>query len=223
MNTTSFLPRRALARSLGFGLAALTLVVTAGCASMNTVSSDVSSFGQWPTERAVGSYAFERLPSQEARAEDQAALEAAARGAIERAGFKATDAARADVLIQVAARVSRSDRGWDDRMWWPRLSVWGGRGVYWGLHGAYPSTPRIDREVAVLLRERSSGKALYETRAVSSGFNSVDTALLTAMFDAAMKDFPRAAVSPRRVDTQLPTADAMPSAGPTPEQQKIVR
>jgi hypothetical protein len=41
------------------------------------------------------------------------------------------------------------------------------------------------------------------------------------MFDAALKDFPKPAVSPRRVDTQL--QPAMPSAGPTPEQVKIVR
>lgn len=207
------------------GAATATVVVASvGCATVNAISSDVSSFGEWPVGRAMTTYAFERLPSQEARPDDQAMLESAARGAIERAGFKPTEAARADVLVQVAVRASRQDRGWDDRnYYWPRVSVWGGRGVYWGLHTPYPTTPRVDREVAVLLRDRASGKTLYETRAVNSGFSSVDTPLLAAMFEAALKDFPRPAVSPRRVDTVLPSADAMPTAGPTPEQQKIVR
>ncbi len=209
---------------LAVGATAAAALASVGCATVNTISSDVSSFGEWPAGRAMTTYAFERLPSQEARPEDQAVLEGAARGAIERAGFKPADAARADVLVQVAVRASRQDRGgWDDRYYWPRVSVWGGRGVYWGLHTPYPSTPRVDREVAVLLRDRASGKTLYETRAVNSGFSSVDAPLLAAMFDAALKDFPRQAVSPRRVDTTLPSADAMPTAGPSPEQQKIVR
>jgi hypothetical protein len=217
------IPAQRLRRATAAALLGTTVLFGAGCASINTVTSDVSSYGEWPAGRAASTYAFERLPSQDARAEEQTSLEAAARGAIERAGFKpASTAAQADVLVQVAARATRFESGYDDR--WPRVSVWGGRRGYWGgwgLSQSFPITPRVDREVAVLLRDRASGKTLYETRAVNSGYNSVDGALLAAMFDAALKDFPKPAVSPRRVDTQLqPT---MPSAGPTPEQVKIVR
>lgn len=211
-------------RRITIGSLALAAVALAGCATVNTVSSDVSSFGEWPSGRAATTYAFERLPSQEARPQEQAAIEGAARGALERAGFKPAATASADVLVQVAVRASRRDRGWDDpHPYWPRLGFWGGRGLSWGAYSTMPSTPRIDREVAVLLRDRASGKALYETRAVNTGFNSIDTPLLAAMFEAAMKDFPRPAVSPRRVETTVPATDALPTAGPTPEQQKIIR
>lgn len=198
---------------------AVAATLAAGCASINTISSEVSSYGEWPAARSAGTYAFERLPSQEARADQQAVLESAARGAIERAGFKAADPARADVLVQLGARTTQQYRSpWEDPFF-PRWYMGYGRGFYWGLNAHWSTTSsRYDREVAVLLRDRASGKTLYETRAVNSGYASADMTLLTAMFDAAMKDFPKPAVSPRRVDITLPSATA-----PTPEQAQIVR
>ena len=220
--------RPPLAPTTKLAVLALAAVLASGCASINTISSEVSSYGDWPPTRSAGTYAFERLPSQEAQPEEQATLEAAARGAIERAGFKAADAARADVLVQVAARSSRQAYSpWDDP-YWPRWSIGYGRGSYrWGLnaHWAMTSNPRLDREVAVLLRDRASGKTLYETRAVNSGFSGIDMTLLTAMFDAAMKDFPKPAINPRRVDITLPSATAPvpePTA-PTPKQTQVIR
>ncbi len=209
-------------------VSAVCVALVTGCASINTISSEVSSYGEWPANRSSGTYAFERLPSQEARPEEQTTLEAAARGALERAGFKAGDAAKADVLVQVAARSSRQAASpWDDP-YWPRWTIGYGRGSYrWGMGAqwAVTSNPRIDREVAILLRDRASGKTLYETRAVNSGFSGIDMTLLTAMFDAAMKDFPKQAVSPRRVDITLPSATApVPEAtSPTPKQAQIIR
>ena len=51
----------------------LTLLATtallAGCAAMNSLTSDVASYSAWPADRKPGSYAFERLPSQQARPE----------------------------------------------------------------------------------------------------------------------------------------------------------
>ena len=201
-------------------IVAAAAALATGCATVNTISSEVSSFGEWPAARAPGTYAFERLPSQEARADNQTVLENAARGAIESAGFKpATDPARADVLVQLGARTTQQYRGPYEDPFWPRWYLGYGRGFYWGLnaHWSAPSS-RYDREVAVLLRDRASGKTLYETRAVNTGYAGADMTLLTAMFDAAMKDFPKPAVSPRRVDITLPSATA-----PTPEQTKIVR
>ncbi len=57
--------------------------LTAGCASLNSVTSEVSSFGEWPAGRAPGTYAFERLPSQQARQAETELLENAARPALE--------------------------------------------------------------------------------------------------------------------------------------------
>ena len=73
-----------------------------GCAALKSVSSDVSSFGDWPVERKPGTYAFERLPSQQARAEETASLEAAAQGALAKAGFAPAAAGQEpEVLVQL--------------------------------------------------------------------------------------------------------------------------
>ncbi|MBC8055888.1 MAG: DUF4136 domain-containing protein, partial [Rhizobiales bacterium] len=60
-----------------------------GCAAFNNLSNEVSTYGPWPAERKPASFAFERLPSQQAEPERQALLESAARGALEAAGFNA--------------------------------------------------------------------------------------------------------------------------------------
>jgi hypothetical protein len=194
---------------------AVSLAALGGCAALNTVSSDVSSYGTWPAGRAPGSYVFERLPSQVAQADEQAVLEDAARGALEHAGFKpAEDPAKADVTVQVGARISRSDRyPYDDPFWggW-RMGVGGGgygrfggwRGGGFGIGFGIPiDTLRYEREVAVLIRDRAAGTPLYESRAVTDGPTTGSNELLAAMYDAALKDFPTPAMSPRRVNVQM--------------------
>ena len=93
--------------------AALAVVLAgllAGCASLNTVTSEVATYGDWPAGRAAGRYAFERLPSQQAQPQRQAELEAAAARALELAGFSAAgDASQADVIVQLGARITRTD------------------------------------------------------------------------------------------------------------------
>lgn len=184
-------------------LLALTMsaLLLAGCAAMNTVTSEVVTFGDWPTGRAPGSYAFERLPSQQAQAERQARLEAAAAKALALAGFKpAADAAQADVIVQIGARVTRTEVApWDDPLWWR----WGGAywrspawrpirspyyGPYWTMRADWST--RYERSVAVLLRERASGTPVYEAHAQTDGTTAGSDALLGAMFIAALKDFP---------------------------------
>ena len=183
-----------------------------GCAALRSVSSDVSSFGEWPADRKASTYAFERLPSQAARAADAAALEAAAMPALAKAGFTPAAAGAApDVLVQLGARSQRSDDGvWNDPLWWR-----GGFG-YW-RHGPWISPrwalsmrsdfERFDREVALLLRDRVSGKPLFEARAINQGSrDEADATTLGAMFEAALVDFPRLGLNPRRVTVALPAA-----------------
>ena len=180
-----------------------------GCAAMRSISSDVSSYGEWPAGRAPGAYAFERLPSQQARPAESDALEAAARSALEHAGFTPVDAGKApDVLVQVGAREARTDfYPWDDPLWWRGgFGYWrGGPWVSpgWGLGMRY-DFPRYERQVAVLIRDRASGKPLFEARASSEGGSRLDGAVLGAMFQAAMMDFPRLGMNPRRVVVELP-------------------
>lgn len=191
-------------------LAATALAVAlSGCAALNTVTSEVATYGDWPAGRAPGRYAFERLPSQQARPAQQANLEAAAARALEGAGFTAAaDAAQVDVIVQIGARISRTDiYPWDDPLWWR----WGGG--YWHSPAWRPHSravfyanlnagwyTRYERSVALLLRDRASAVPLFEAHAQTDGTTSGDNALITAMFEAAMKDFPATgATNPRQV------------------------
>ncbi|MDP2005157.1 MAG: DUF4136 domain-containing protein [Rubrivivax sp.] len=185
--------------------------VLVGCAGMRSVSSEVSSFGEWPVGRTPGSYAFERLPSQQAQAADSDRLEAAAAGALAKAGFTpAASGTEPDVLVQVGARDSRYlVQPWDDPLWWRggfgywRHGPWGS--PRWGLSMHY-DFPRYETQVGLLLRDRASGKPLYETRAATESNARADNATLGALFEASLMDFPRLGMNPRRVVVELPAA-----------------
>lgn len=196
---------RRAARTAALALAATVLT---GCASLSSITSEVSSYGDWPAARAPGSYAFERLPSQQAAAAESDALEAAAAPALAKAGFRpAAVGEQPEVLVQVGARFQRTDdQLWDERLWWSL--GYGGYGwsrrhllaPRWSL--AYGSPPRYDREVALLIRDAASGKPLFEARASNEGTLRNDPELQGAMFEAALADFPKLGLNPRRVTVQ---------------------
>lgn len=208
-----------LSNRLASALVAGAAVVLSGCASLNQLSNDVSTYSQWPEGRKPGTYAFERLPSQQARPEQQQILENAARQAIESAGFTpAPNGQVPDVTIQVGARVSAQERSpHDDPFWWHggfygspfhghpfhggRPGWYGGYpgGAFWGPPYMRLDSQRYDREVALLVRDRKTGQPLYEARAVNSGVSPGVGGLLPAMFAAAMVDFPQGGLNPRRV------------------------
>ena len=111
------------------------------------------------------------------------------------------------MTVQVAARVTRTDLDlWADPLWWH-----GGFGIYrrgwvgpsWGLT-LRSDFPRYDREVAILIRDAASGKPLYEARATYEGTTSGGAGLTEALFGAALIDFPRTGINPRRVAVTLP-------------------
>ncbi|KNZ32562.1 MAG: hypothetical protein AD742_12220 [Methylibium sp. NZG] len=194
-------------KSISVVAAALAL---SGCAAFNQLNSEVSSYGQWPAERKPSSYVFERLPSQQARPERQQQLEDAARRAVESAGFTlAADEKAADVSIQLGVRVNAAERSpYDDPLWWRGGAFYShygrfGRG-YWGPGlGVQFATPTYEREVALLIRDRKTGQALYEARASNDGASSAINSLLPAMFEAAMKDFPTGGINPRNVSVEI--------------------
>jgi hypothetical protein len=176
-----------------------------GCSTTRLIDSDVSSFGSWPAGRAPSSFAFERLPSQQAQEQEQDRLEAAALPALEHAGFKAIDGT-ADVRVQVALRTLTYRRGpynagvYDP--YWPGSPLyrdhWHGAGFGWPL-----AAPRYINEVSLLIRDSKTQQVVYETRAQSDA-PGADATLLRALFEAALKDFPHAAISPRRVTVEAP-------------------
>ena len=192
-----------------------------GCAALDTLHNEVSTYGAWPAERKPASYAFERLPSQQAQPERQQMLEDAARPALGSAGFTpAASPDGAEYLLQLGVRVSSDPRWYDgDPTFWhggPRfghgLGGWGGWGRGpWGFGGGfggsfgpgYDTSVRFDREVAVLIRDRKSGQLLYEARASNYGASASIDRLLAPMFRAALADFPAIAAGPRQVSVPL--------------------
>lgn len=183
----------------------LSVLLLGACATPRQLDNDVSTYSQWPTDRKPASYAFERLPSQEARPEQQQQLEDAARHALEAAGFTSSAESKdVDVNVQVGARLSATERAiYDDPLYWR-----GGFSTRWrrGFHSSWGigyTVPSYEREVALLIRDRKTGQALYEARASNAGSSYASAALLSAMFEAAMKDFPHTGVNPRRVTVEL--------------------
>ena len=201
-----------------------------GCAALRSVDTSVATFGAWPADAAPGTYAFDRLPSQQAHPQRAQAIENAAAQALANAGFRpAADGAKPAVMVQIGARTERFEQSpWDDPFWWggPRrfgYAGWPGYGAYgpWGPYGGrrgfwapFPSQPDIYlNEVALLIRDANTGKALYETRASSDGYSAGSDRLLAAMFDASMKEFPRTSDKPHNVRVELqPVPSAMPAA-----------
>jgi hypothetical protein len=191
---------------------ALLAVALGGCAALNTLHSEVSTFGPWPAERKPANFVFERLPSQQQYPQHQQLLEDAARGALEAAGFRAAaDPNDAQYLIQLGARVTTNDPWiYNEPLFWRGHWRYGtGRWAhpFWGLNGGfgypYAYSPSFEREVALLIRDRRTGQLMYEARADTTGPSAAIDRLLPAMFEAAMKDFPATGPNPRDVTTQI--------------------
>jgi hypothetical protein len=200
---------------------ALALTLT-GCATPRSLDSDVSTYSQWPAERKPSTYTFERLPSQQARGEEQQTLENAARGPLEAAGFTpAVDAAAADVSVQLGARISSGARWpYESPIWWQgglfhRRGAFGYSigfgGPLFGFRWAEPAS--YDREVAVLVRDRQSGQAVFEARASNNSNSASFNSVMPAMFAAALKDFPSGGVNPRRVTVEIAQPAAPGASG----------
>ncbi len=196
-----------------------------GCAALYNIDADVSSFSRWPAGRGPATYAFERLPSQQAHPQQAQMLEDAARRAIEGSGLVAAPEGGApDVTVQLGARITETGLSYyDDPFWYGGMYPWhrpfgygrygrpywgpywgpyGGGGWYRGYGGYY--SPYYDREAAVLIRDKRSGEPLYEARAQSQGPTTGLTTVLPALFVAAMKDFPTGSTTnPRRITVEM--------------------
>lgn len=206
------------------GLTVAGVCLLSACASTSTLQAQITSYGQWPANRTPGTYAFERLPSQEAQPEPQQRLEDAAHRALTAVGFTAAPAGAApDVLVQLGARVTRyAASPWDDpwgwrggfgygygygyARWYGRPWIGGypyGYGGYGGYYGYYDY---YQRQVALMLRDGPSGTPLYEGRASSDGsyYGNGSHELLSAMFKAALADFPKSGSVPHSVNITLP-------------------
>lgn len=180
-----------------------------GCAGSPNVVSQVSSYGSWPQGRAPGAYVFERLPSQQAQAGLQDRLEAAAEPALKAAGFrKVARPDLAEVSVQLSAQNREDPSMRYDPFWGGGRFGWGGwwgSGGFGGIGLSMRMEPTwVQMQVDLLIRDRRSNQVLYETHAVHDRQNTVDLDLLPYLFEAALKDFPHPAVSPRTVTVTRP-------------------
>lgn len=182
-------------------------LLLSGCAALKTISPEVRSFGSWPEGRAAGTYAFERLPSQQQPLSRAAQWEQLAAPALAKAGFKlAADPAKADVIVALGVRVGVSDADpWTDPLWYR----WNAPLYAWRYGMPPRSHPlfierRYEREAGILIRDRASGQPIYEARASHDGATRGDDTLMAALFEAALADFPKARPEARFVPIQLP-------------------
>lgn len=125
------------------------------------------------------------------------------------------------MLVQVAVQSRTIDSPWRGRgPFWPYPYGYGGYGRV-GLGGWYGGNSRIgfglgmslepplsEMQVDVLIRDRRAHQVLYETHAVRSHNGGWDEAMMAPMFEAALKDFPLPAISPRVVTVPLPPKKA---------------
>ena len=197
-----------------------------GCASLNQVTNDVSTYSAWPAERKPATYAFERLPSQQGNPQQQQLLEDAAAPALQQAGFTpAADPASADVTVTLGARVYATNAapyypGFGYYGYYGYFGPWGRPFGPWGHPWGYPwgygwgepggspgggyySAPLYEREVAMLIRDRRTGAPLYETRVTNDGYTTSTISVLSAMFAAGLVDFPKGGPNPRRIVTPI--------------------
>jgi uncharacterized protein DUF4136 len=209
-------PRIWLTRALAAVLLVTGAATLTGCAALRSVTSEVSSYGHWPAGRLPGTYAFERLPSQQVDSPLQVNIEAAAAPALAAAGFKpAANPLAADVLVQVAMQSRVYQSPWRDR-WGPYgpygrigFGSWHGGGGRFGFGlGMSLEPPMSEMQVDLLIRDKKTNQVLYETHAVRQQNGGWDERLMAPMFEAALKDFPLQAISPRIVSIPLKPKDA---------------
>jgi Domain of unknown function (DUF4136) len=216
---------RALAATLAAAACALALT---GCVTApSAITAEVQSYGAWPPGRQPADYVFERLPSQNDDPMQTAAVENAARGALERAGFRlAAEPASADIKVQAGIRLVRTTvEAWPADPFWP--GPWYGPSVAWGLgwgfpvrgasfsfgfQSAAPAYASAEREVALVMRDGKTHQVLYETHARYDSRVATE-ALLDSLFDAALRDFPNG-VGRRQVT--VPYGPGVPVRAPVP-------
>jgi len=190
--------------------AVLAAWLLAGCSGMRIIDSDVSAFAtRTPGALAVpASYRFERLPSQEGPNRD--ALESIVATELARVGLR-FDATSPRYSVQVDLRMFRDPLPpWEDPRYvegyFRPYAAYGPYGPMMHFPPAlfFMERPYYRREVALIMRQLSSGALVYETRAQHDGPWPDTAAVLPAMLQSALRDFPNPPPGPRRLVVEIP-------------------
>ena len=186
-----------------------------GCAGMRMVDTDVRSFATPPGVPLGATYRFERLPSQQADAAQQNRLEVIVQQALSKVGLQRNDAA-ASYSVQIAIGMKVDPYSpWDRPSpgWMPGLNL--GFGLHSGnvmVMGNGPYMPGFGmgelpyywRQVSLIVRKLNTSQVVYETHAAHDGRWADSEAILPAMFDAALRDFPHPPPGVRRIHIEIP-------------------
>ena len=176
---------------------------------MRVVDSDVTAFSAW-TSAPPGPgtrYRFERLPSQQSADAQQDRIEALATTSLSKVGM-ALSPVDARYSVQVLLVTDVGQRSPEPGFGWggSGVSIGGGsRGATVGF--SFPigfGEPYYKRTVSVMVRELSSQKVVFETRALHDSSGGDAFAVLPAMLDSALLGFPQPPAGTRRVNVEVP-------------------
>lgn len=192
----------------------LIALLLTGCAGMRLVDADVRSFAAASPIAANSAYRFERLPSQQADAAQQTRLEALAQQALSKAGLHRNDTgAQYSVAVSVSTKVdshspwnpSTDHAGWGGNLGWgvPRGNVQLRGHPLLPLFGPI-ELPYYWRQVSLIIRHLGTAQVVFETQAANDGPWSDGEAVVAAMFEAALKDFPNPPPGVRRINIEIP-------------------
>ena len=184
-----------------------TIFLTA-CSGMRIVDSDVTAFAAW-TAAPPGPgtrYKFERLPSQTA-ATQQDRIEAIATTSLSKVGM-ALSPPDARYSVQVLLSTEIVQRYSEPGFGFGGAGVFAGggsRGTSIGL--SFPigfGEPYYKRSLSILMRELTTQKVVFETRALHDGVWNDGFAVLPAMLDSALLGFPQPPAGMRRINVEIP-------------------
>ena len=175
---------------------------------MRIVDSDVTAFSAWTTAPpAPGTrYKFERLPSQTA-ATQQDRIEALATTSLSKVGMALSPLdARYSVQVLLSTEIVQR---------YPQPGFgFGGAGIFAGggsrgssIGLSFPigfGEPYYKRSLSILMRELTTQKVVFETRALHDGVWGDGFAVLPAMLDSALLGFPQPPAGMRRVNVEIP-------------------
>ena len=185
-----------------------TLFLTA-CSGMRVVDSDVTAFSAWTAAPpAPGTrYRFERLPSQQSINAQQDRIEALATTSLSKVGMALSPAdARYSVQVFLVTEIVQRYPAPGFGFGGSGVSIGGGsRGASVGL--TFPigyGDSYYKRTVSVLMRELTTQKVVFETRALHDGPSGDAFAVLPAMLDSALLGFPQPPLGTRRINVEIP-------------------
>jgi hypothetical protein len=188
----------------------LLVLALSGCSGMRIIESDVRAYTARQAITVPATYRFEQLPSQQAMPEQRSVLEGIVQAELDKVGMRRVDTA-AQYSVSVELRMHKDPRApWDDPSFGPGayrgFPIVTRHGVVYPYPGPFfaPSLPWYRREVSLLMRRLTDGELVFETHANSDGYWSDDAAVVPAMVEAALRDFPNPPQGPRQVNIEIP-------------------